>query len=202
VRHIFTPEQIEFLRNHVVGRSKQALTDIFNEHFGLTLTLEQISRCARYHKLPHSGLDGRFKPGNTPFNKGKKGISIGGKETQYKKGHKPQTYRPVGSERVCVDGYAEIKVADPNKWKPKHVLLWEEANGPIPSDCCLLFLDRNKLNITLDNLQLITRKQLARLNQNHLIFNNPELTKTGIILADIYNRIGERRRQKDERLSK
>jgi hypothetical protein len=194
VRHIFTPVQIEFLRNHVVGRSKRVLTDIFNEYFSLTLTVEQIARCTRNHKLPPSGLDGRFKTGNEPYNKGKKGMSSGGKETQFKKGYKPKNYHPVGSER-CVDRYVEIKVADPSEWIPKHIVLWEEANGPIPKDCCLLFLDGNKLNISLDNLQLITRKQLARLNQNHLIFDNPELTKTGLILADIYNRIGERRRK-------
>jgi hypothetical protein len=198
LKHFYTPEQIEFLRNHVVGRSKKDLTNIFNKHFGLNLSLMKIVSCVKNHNLPPSGLDGRFKPGREPFNKGKKGISTGGKETQFKKGYKPKNLRPVGSERVCADGYAEIKIADPNEWKPKHIVLWEKVNGPIPEGSCLLFLDGNKLNINLDNLQLITRKQLARLNYNHLIFDNPELTKTGILIADIQSKIGERRREAKE----
>jgi hypothetical protein len=45
-------------------------------------------------------------------------------------------------------------------------------------------------------LQLVTRSQLVRLNQNNLIRDNAELTKTGIIIVDIYGKIGERERRK------
>jgi hypothetical protein len=97
---------------------------------------------------------------------------------------------------VSKDGYIEIKVADPRKWRLKHNVIWEEVNGKVPKGHCLIFLDGNKQNIALENLQLITRKQLVRLNQNHLISDNPELTKTGLIIADIHSKIGELKRAK------
>lgn len=50
-------------------------------------------------------------------------------------------------------------------------------------------------NITLENLQLITKKQLATLNKKGLIANDADLTRTGIIMVDIYQKISERKRQ-------
>ncbi|MDF2790834.1 MAG: Phage protein [Neobacillus sp.] len=199
MRHKFTHEQLEFLRNNTVGRSKQNLTELFNKHFNLSLIERQINACCKNHKLPPSGFNGRFAKGQGAWNKGMKGINFGGengKKTQFKKGQVPLNYRPVGSERVNVDGYIEIKVADPYKWRLKHAVIWEETNGPVPNGHCVIFLDGNKLNVSLENMQLITRKQLVRLNQNHLIFNDPELTKTGVIIADIYTKIGERKKAK------
>lgn len=193
--HRYSAEEKEFIKNNVKGRSNAELLKIFNEHFGLNLTKSQIAAFKKNHHLS-SGLDGKFKPGHVPFNKGKKGLMCGGKETQFKKGQRALNYRPIGSERVSVDGYIEIKVADPGKWRMKHLVLWEEANGPIPKGHCLLFLDGNKLNVSLDNLQLITRSQLVRMNQNGLISTDADLTKTGVIVAEILSKIGERKRNR------
>ncbi|MCY9097417.1 HNH endonuclease [Bacillus inaquosorum] len=193
--HRYSAEEKEFIKNNVKGRSNAELLKIFNEHFGLNLTKSQIAAFKKNHRLS-SGLDGKFKPGHVPFNKGKKGLMCGGKETQFKKGQRALNYRPIGSERVSVDGYIEIKVADPGKWRMKHLVLWEEANGPIPKGHCLLFLDGNKLNVSLDNLQLITRSQLVRMNQNGLISTDADLTKTGVIVAEILSKIGERKRNR------
>lgn len=38
------------------------------------------------------------------------------------------------------------------------------------------------------------RNTLAILNKHHLIQNNTKLTKTGIVIADIYSKIGERKK--------
>ena len=196
MRHIFTHEQLDFLRDHVVGRSKRDLTNLFNQHFGLDLPESKIVSCCKNHKFPPSGLDGRFKPGRTPFNKGKKGLNFGGKETQFKKGYTPKNYRPVGSERINADGYAEIKIADPNKWRMKHTVIWEKENGPLPKGYAVIFGDGDKANFNINNLLLVSRKQLLILNKKHLIKDDSELTKTGIIVADIYSKIGERKKAK------
>lgn len=193
--HRYSAEEKEFIKNNVKGRSNDELLQMFNDRFGLNLKKSQIAAFKKNNRLS-SGLDGRFKPGHVPFNKGKKGLICGGKETQFKKGQRALNYRPIGSERVSVDGYIEIKVADPGKWRMKHLVLWEEANGPIPKGHCLLFLDGNKLNVSLDNLQLITRSQLVRMNQNGLISTEADLTKTGVIVAEILSKIGERKRNR------
>jgi len=191
--HYFTLEEAEFLKEHVPGRGNPELTEMFNAHFSLNLGLNQIKAYKKNHKLS-SGLDGRFPPKHTPFNKGKKGIG-GWEPTQFKEGNRPWNYQPVGSQRINGDGYVDIKIADPNKWKGKHILTWEAANGPVPKGHAVIFGDGNKRNFELDNLILVSRKQLVRLNQHNLIQNDAELTRTGVIIADIYNKIGARKRR-------
>lgn len=75
-------------------------------------------------------------------------------------------------------------------------MIWEEINGPVPDGHVIIFGDSDKQNFDIHNLLLISRKQLVRMNQNHLITDNVELTKTGIILADLYSKIGERKKKK------
>lgn len=191
--HFFTREEAKFIKEHVKGRGNQELTDMVNAHFGLNLTMAQIRSYKKNHKLS-SGLDGRFKPGQVPPNKGRKGQG-GWEPTQFKKGYRPHNYQPVGTERVNGDGYVDIKIADPNKWKGKHILIWEEHNGPVPPGHAVIFGDGNRRNFEPDNLLLVSRKQLVRMNQRGLIQDDAELTKTGIIIADIHNKIGERKKK-------
>lgn len=75
--HFFTPEEAEFIREHAKGRGNQELTDLFNAHFNLDLTLAQIKAYKKNHNLS-SCLTGWFKPGQVPFNKGRKGVFLGG----------------------------------------------------------------------------------------------------------------------------
>lgn len=189
--HRYTPEQMNFIKGHVVGCSHKDLAELFNKHFGLELGVNQIAAFLKNHKLS-TGLSGRFQSGHTPFNKGK---NIGGWEpTQFKKGSKPWNHQPVGSERVNGEGYADIKIADPNKWKAKHILIWEATNGLVPKGHVVIFGDRNKLNFEPGNLILVSRKQLLSLNRLNLIQNDAELTRTGIIIANIHAKIGERKK--------
>jgi len=188
------PKEIkEFIAANYKDVGPKDMTDLLNKTFGTDYTHSQLKSYYANHKL-NSGQDGRFQKGHVPANKGKKGVG-GWEPTQFKKGHKPWNYRPVGTERVNGDGYVDIKIADPNKWKGKHILIWEAANGPVPKGHVIIFGDGNKLNFGIDNLILVSRAQLARLNQNNLIQNDAELTRTGIIIADIYSKIGERKRR-------
>lgn len=112
-------------------------------------------------------MDTRFKKGTVPPNKGKKMSAeqyAKSSSTMFKKGGIPQNYRPVGSERVNVDGYIEIKIADPSKWELKHRFIWEESNGKIPAGMNLIFKDNNPLNVKLDNLMLVTRAENMIIN--------------------------------------
>lgn len=190
--HKYTEEQIEFITKNVEGKCNKELTEMFNSEFGLNLKVSQIRAYKNNHNLS-SGLDGRFKKGHIPFNKGLKGVCTGGKETQFKKGNIPKNYMPVGSERINGDDYVDIKIADPNKWKGKHILIWEKQNGPVPNGCCVIFGDGNNRNFDINNLILVSRKQLLILNKNNLIQNDAELTRTGVIIADLKIKINERK---------
>lgn len=194
----YKEEHIEFLREACKTMTWNEVADAFFKEFGVRKRGDNLQGVANRRGI-YTGRTGTFQKGQIPFNKGMKGINFGGengKKTQFKKGHRPVNYRPIGSERFSKDGYIEVKVADPNKWRLKHSVVWEEANGPVPKGYCLIFLDRNKLNVSLDNLQLIKRSQLARLNQNHLLVDNPELNKTALIIAELYGKIGERKKKK------
>lgn len=199
--HYYTSEQKKFLRENVKGITSNELTERVNEQFGLSLGRNQIRAYMKNHGLTN-GLNMSFKKGQNPWNKGTKGLQIGGKETQFRKGQRPINYKPVGSERVdSKDGYTLIKVQDngtwPERWRHKHVVLWEKENGPVPEGHAVLFGDGNKENITLENLILVSRGQLATLNKHDLIQNNADLTRTGIVIADLYRKISDRRKSQE-----
>lgn len=191
--HHFTKEQADFLTENVIGRLRKELTTMFNAYFDLNLGLNQITAYLKNHGLK-SGVNARFKPDHVPFNKGKKGVG-GWEPTQFKKGHRPHNYKPVGFERVNGDGYVDIKISDPNKWRAKHLLIWEKTNGPVPKGYVVIFGDGNRRNFDLDNLILVSRKQLSIMNKNNLIADNADMTRTGIIVADIYGKISERNKK-------
>jgi len=194
-RKQYTQEQLDYLRKlSEKGLFNAEITRKFNKLFGTSRTENGIQQQRIKYGI-YTSARNYWKKGHIPFNKGKKGISYPGMEaTQFKKGHKPQTWVPVGTETIDKDGYTKIKVANPNKWKYKHRLIWEATNGPVPLGHAVLFGDGDKRNFDIDNLILVSRAQLARMNQHGLIHDNTELTKTGIIIADIYNKIGERKR--------
>lgn len=203
VKKQYTQEQLDYLKKlSEEGLFNSEITKRFNERFGTNKTESAIQNIRAIYGMKTSARY-YWEKGHIPWNKGKKGISYEGmKATQFKKGHKPHNWVPVGSERITPDGYVQIKVQEGKKqhnWKGKHILIWEAANGPIPKGHVIIFGDGNKRNFNLDNLLLVSRKQLVRLNQKNLIANDAELTKTGIIIADIYNKIGERKGAKKGR---
>lgn len=119
---------------------------------------------------------GYFKKGSSPPNKGKKMSAYmyeRCKATMFKKGDLPSNYKPVGYERVNVDGYIEVKVADPNVFKLKHRVEWEKVNGAIPEGYNLKFKDGNRLNTSPDNMMLISKQD--NMNANTIHRYSPEL---------------------------
>ena len=190
--HKWTPEQCRFLEANIKGRSRKEMTRMINETFNLSLTDGQVIGAIKNRGLSN-GRDTRFKPGMVN-QRNPKGLRMS-QATEFKKGNRPWNYKPVGSERVNTDGYVDVKIADPNKWRQKHHLIWEEAHGPIPKGHMLIFGDGNRLNVTLDNLILITLAQNARLNGYKLRQDNAELTRTAVLLAELKGEVGKRGRQ-------
>lgn len=191
VLHIWSEEEKEYLKQITPGHHHKEIQDLMNKKFKLSLTSEQIKGAISRYKL-NTGFTGRFNNTHIPFNKGIKGVCAKGCEkTWFKKGQAPVNHRTVGSERINVDGYTEIKVAEPRKWRLKHNVIWEEHNGPIPKGYAVLFGDRDYDNFNLDNLILVSRRKLLILNRYKLIKNDADLTRTGIVIADIYQKISE-----------
>lgn len=174
----------QFILDNYKGRYNQELADLFNQKFNTNITSRTIKSYKANNKL-NSGLTGKFRKGQTPHNKGKKmpkEVYEKVKHTMFAKGNVPPNHRPVGSERISKDGYIEVKVAEPNKWRLKQRVVYEEAKGKIPEGCPMIFLDGNKRNFDIDNLRCITRSELLYLNCNGLN-NSNEITETGILMA-------------------
>lgn len=96
----------------------------------------------------------------------------GGLATRFKKGSRTGRanflYRPIGAERVSLDGYLQRKVNDDlpfnQRWVNVQRINWESAHGPVPSGHVLKCLDGNKLNVDPSNWRAIPIGMLPRLN--------------------------------------
>jgi len=136
----------------------------------------------RLRRGDNVGAAWRFRPGHVPANKGlrRPGWARGRMaQTQFQPGNRPQTWVPIGSTRL-MQGYLQRKITDtgysPRDWVGVHVLLWVKAHGPVPPGHVVAFRDGNKRHIALDNLELISRRELMSRNTIHHL--PPELKQT------------------------
>lgn len=197
----YTDEMKQFILDNYKGRYNQELADLFNQKFNTNITSRTIKSYKANNKL-NSGLTGKFRKGQTPHNKGKKmpkEVYEKVKHTMFAKGNVPPNHRPVGSERISKDGYIEVKVAEPNKWRLKQRVVYEETKGKIPEGCPIIFLDGNKRNFDIDNLRCITRSELLYLNCNGLN-NSNEITETGILMARLDSAKNKRKKKLREKM--
>jgi hypothetical protein len=106
---------------------------------------------------------GRFQKGLIPHNKGKK--NWWDNKSRFQKGNITWNHRTLSEERIDSEGYAYIKVAEPNKWRLKHRVIYERHYGEIPNGSIIRFYDNDKLNLDIANLFCVTRRENALLNK-------------------------------------
>lgn len=203
--HRYTQEQKQFIIDNNYGKYAKELAELFNQRFNTNITAKEIKYFRQNHRL-NSGLTGQFEKGHITHNKGKKQIEFMSKEaiertkaTRFKKGNIPKNHRPIGSERITVDGFWEIKVDEPNKWMLKHRWVWEQSNGKIPKGYVLVFLDGNRDNISLENLKLISRQENLVMNNHKLRYENAEITNVANTLAKFIIQTTQRKKTKNEK---
>ena len=159
----FTEEEQLFITNNVKGNTITELTDLFNKAFNKDIKENQIRNYKKKNKLK-SGVD-----------------------TKFRKNQGPHNYKPVGSEFVDKTGYTYVKIADPNEWIMKQKYIYEKYNGSIPKGYSVIFADSDKTNFDIDNLILVRDKDKLVAKNKHLIFDDAELTKTGLLIAKLIN---------------
>lgn len=188
----YDEDKLDFLAATYAEEDIHTTTRLFNYAFGCNKTADQIKSVLTRHKI-RSGRTGRFTKGQTSWNKGKS-FCAGGRsaETRFKKGNRPVNHRPVGSERISKDGYVEVKVEEPRKWRFKHLVVWEEHYGPVPDGYIVTFRDNDKTNINPENLMLMTRKQSCVINKIGLSQVHGDLKDTAVLMADLRIKARER----------
>lgn len=200
-RHRWTPAELDLLHSmypechtqdvaawigRTVGQCYQAAAARGLRKSADYLASDSAARIQRGQQHP-SMIANRFQKGLTPWNKGQHYVAGGrSAETRFKPGRKPEearNYQPIGSHRICADGYLERKVTDDprlvpaRRWVAVHRLVWEAERGPIPAGHIVRFKPGQKTavleEITADRLECITRADNAR--SNHPARRGPEL---------------------------
>lgn len=202
-RHIWTPTETEYVRDrypHVKAALIASVLGVTTDQVYRKATQLGVEKSEEFFAGPDSGrtkgdrgLSQRFPKGSLPWNKGTKGLQLGGKATQFKPGQKPKNWLPVGSHRLSKEGYLQRKLTDtgypPRDWVAVHIILWTEVRGPVPDGYALKFKDGNKQNIEMGNLELISRRDLMAMNSVH---NLPhELKKVIRLKAALTRKINE-----------
>lgn len=141
----------------------------------------------------------RFKKGQAAWNQGMKGLQIGGEATRFKKGDRPLNAFPVGHIRENHEGYLEIKSEEGmKKWRLLHRYNWMLAHGEYPpKNMSLVFIDKNRKNCAIENLELVTKKEL--MIRNSIQNLPPDLIKVVRLRGSINRKINKRMKEDEQR---
>ena len=212
VKRIWTKEEINILlRDYqdpnifsadIAKRLDRTLPQVYNKarKMGLKAPLERNRLAGKLGTNHPNAVAHRFKKGSVPPNKGKKmspEVYEKVKETMFKKGNSPVNHREVGSERINVDGYIETKVAEPNVWRLKHRIIWEQHNGVIPAGYNVQFKNHNTQDCRIENLYIISKAEQMR-TENSLVARYPKEMQEVIRLKGVVNRVIHKREKDNE----
>ncbi len=178
---IQNPALKKFICEQIKGKSLKELTELVNKTFNSSFSQQKIRDLKARLKLSN-GINVKFKKGQTPWNKGKKGCKSFSK--------------PIGSERITSNGYIQLKVKEPNVWMHKQRYLYEKHIGKIPPGTMVSFKDGNRQNFNLDNLILMSLQEAIIMTHNKFWSNNPEITQAGHTLSKIILKTTELKEQK------
>jgi hypothetical protein len=177
-------KQVKFITDGYRCWSLSELTQRLNATFSTEFTQSQVRSFTRNHSIK-SGRTGQFEKGAESWNAGTKGL-MKPNSGSFKAGMVPHNHRPVGAERVNVEGYIEIKTAEPNIWNLKQRVIYERENGPIPAGHNVRFLDGNRLNCAPDNLILVSDSENAILTTTYKFNHQPlEHRDTLVLMAKL-----------------
>lgn len=140
----------------------------------------------------HPARKTRFQPGLIPHNKGKPHPATGrAAETQFKPGHKPHTWNQIGHIRESKEGYLQRKLRDTGVTRRDYValhhMIWRMHGRCIPPGYAVRFIDGDKRNFDINNLELVRRSELMRRNSVHN--HGPEIARAyqavGVLMRQI-----------------
>lgn len=157
---LFPDNVRDFIAANVRGRTTRELADMVNDRFRTSFSPGQIKYFKRSLNLK-SGVD-----------------------THTKKGGRSLRQKPVGAEKVLKSGYVIQKIGEPDIWRLKHHILYEQYHGTkLPKGACVIFLDGSPLNFEKCNLHLMTRREVLYLLNHGLRFPEKDLMLTCVMIA-------------------
>lgn len=155
----YTQAQLDFIKSNCTLTRKD-LTDLVNEKFNTNFSSDQILGLCKRNKW-RTGRTGRFDKNHPSWNKGTKGICKKN-ITSFKKGSVPINKKPIGYERICSkDGYVYVKIAEPNVFKAKHRIIWEQHHGSIHDSDVISFKNLDRTDCRIENLILMRKAEMS-----------------------------------------
>ena len=211
IRHnmILTDEQAEKMIEIIPGRSSLEVSRIMREQYGVEISTSQVRGWKKNHRSP-SGFDTRFRPGHPSETKGKNWNEFLTpeqqerlKQTQFKKGHIPQNRREIGNIKERSDGYLWIKIQDGHQnanWVQYHRWVYEQEHGPIPEGFRVYFLDGDRRNCRIENLELVSEGVAATAAKFYGLTKDAEINRAILKAAELKVAItkAQERRKRNE----
>lgn len=188
----YTPEQLDYIKANCSLERKE-LTANVNRIFGTDFSVDAIkSLCKR--KKWNTGRTGHFIKDHKPWNTGTKGVCKPN-SGNFQKGQITWNKKPVGYERICSkDGYVLIKVAEPNVFKLKHRVVWEQVNGAVPDGHIVAFKNMDRTDCRIENLMLMSKSEMVRFNQSFKLLANDSNKESCLLIAKVKAKIHQVRR--------
>ena len=188
--HRWSEEEKEHLKKIAPNTPIEQIQRLMTKKFNYEYTYRQITAVMRRFNVKNGLTTHLFEKGSTPWNKGTKGKTI-----PWNKGKKmgPSYNRSeVGTEYVDKRGYLHVKIENPDKWKLKHHIIYENHYGPIEKGYNVIFADKDKRNFSIDNLIKVKISELMIMNKNGLIYEDTELTKLGVNVAKLISKTNDK----------
>ncbi len=194
----FTKKEDAFIKENYLKLPVKRIADILGRSgVGINVALKRLNLTIPQELADQRKLDGMYRKGSIPANKGKKQIDYMSPEaiektkgTRFSKGHIPHNSVGVSNGDISIRkdkrgvAYKFIR-AERGVWAPLHVYNWEQKFGPVPEGYILRFYDNNPMNCEPENLELITRKENMKKNS---IQRYPEEIKSIIRLTSKINK--------------
>ena len=187
------------------GRGVRSI-ELKARQLGLRKTSEWIAERARAAMADpsHPARRTQWQTGNAPYNKGKPHPARGRTlETMFQPGHRPHTWMPIGSDRTSKEGYLQRKTADTGCTRRDYVaihhLVWRMHGRTVPAGYALCFIDGDKRNFDINNLELVHRSELMRRNSVHRLPKEAALAYQ--LVGCIRRQINRRTRQQHQEIT-
>lgn len=190
MKKFWTPQEIEVLRRLYPDCKTKTLELLLKRKASIISQKAGLLGIKKSDGFKKSPISGRMMPGSeigaeTRFTKQTPGWNKGLKQadymspemiektakTRFKKGQDPHNTVPIGHERITKDGYLEVKTnhfkggdGKNKNFELKHRLLWLENFGEIPSGMVVSIRGDDKVNFTIDDLELISMEENLQRN--------------------------------------
>lgn len=215
----YTEEQNLFIADNYLLMTYPQLTKQYNQKFGASMSVGAMQKKISNMKLPKKPCEykSRFteeadaylkenwefqtstelanslfeefaitvRPSTVTERLNKLGVHRG--NCYVPKDYVPRASKPIGTERIDKERTVMVKVAQPNVWKPKAQVVMEYD----PKESQAIFLDGNSLNVTPENIVVVSKKVHARLAKNGWLNSSNGILMAGIKWSELHYALKE-----------